>query len=167
MTTTRDEILGRIEADHQAWVALVATVDPARLGEPGPMGDWSFKDLVSHLLSWRNRTIGRLAAARQGGPRPANPWPAGMTEDDPINDWFRNQDASRSAADLLAAYERSFDSLAQAVAALPSAAFVAESATSPGYFRWRDATGELVSDFSGHLNDHADDVRAWLERPAT
>ena len=137
------------------------------MSEPGAMGDWSFKDLVSHLLSWRNRTIGRLAAARQGAQRPANTWPAGMTEVDPINDWLRSQDANRSAADLLAAYERSFDSLAEAVAALPSAAFVAESATSPGFFRWRDATGELESPFSGHLNDHADDVRAWLERPTT
>ena len=25
--------------------------------EPGPMGEWTFKDLAAHLLGWRERTI--------------------------------------------------------------------------------------------------------------
>jgi hypothetical protein len=53
--------------------------------------------------------------------------------------------------------------LAGAVRALPEGSFIAETAT-PGYFRWRDADGELESDFAGHLQDHAGDVRAWLAR---
>jgi len=32
----------------------------------------------------------------------------------------------------------------------------------PGSYRWRDSAGELESDFSGHLSDHTDEVRAWL-----
>jgi len=125
------------------------------------MGDWSFHDLVSHLLAWRSRTIGRLRAAAAGAPRPPAPWPASMTEDDPINAWFREQDASRGTDDLLADYAASFDRIRDAVAALSADAFVGPSDTD-GYFRWRDAAGELQSDFSGHLNDHVADVRAWL-----
>ena len=162
MASTKDVILAKLKADEAAWQSLVADVPPARLNEPGPMGEWSFRDLVSHLLSWRNRTIGRLQAAAQGAPRPLAPWPVGMTEDDPINAWFRDQDAGRSADDLLAAYAASFDRVAGAVAALPAAAFIAESATTPGYFRWRDSSGEIESDFSGHLQDHVSDVREWL-----
>lgn len=164
MAGTKDVILGKIKADESAWSALVADVPPGRMTEPGPMGDWSFRDLVSHLLSWRNRTIGRLQAAQQGAPRPPAPWPAGMTEDDPINAWFLEQDAGRSAADLLAAYGASFGRVSSAVAALPAEAFISESADSPGYFRWRDSAGEIESDFSGHLLDHVGDVRAWLAR---
>lgn len=162
MTSTQDDILHRIDADEAAWNQLVALVPPARMNEPGPMGDWSFHDLVSHLLAWRNRTITRLEAAAAGAPRPQAPWPAGMTEDDPINAWFREQNASRPTHDLLADYEASFSRIRNAVAALPADAFVGPSDTD-GYFRWRDAAGELQSDFSGHLNDHAADVRAWLE----
>lgn len=161
MTTTQDDILRRIDADEAAWNQLVAEVPPSRMDEPGPMGDWSFRELVSHLLAWRNRTAGRLEAAAAGSPRPSAPWPAGMAEDDPINAWFRDQDAGRSAEDLLADYAASFGRLRAAVAALTADAFVGEGGTS-GYFRWRDSAGELESDFSGHLNDHADDVRAWL-----
>jgi hypothetical protein len=159
---TKDVILEQIAADEAAWTALVADIPAQRLEEPGPMGDWSFRDLVSHLLAWRNRTIGRLEAARAGAPRPPAPWPAGLTEDDPINAWFRAQDAGRSAADLLAAYAASFARLAAAVEGIPASAFIAESPDAPGYFRWRDTAGEVNSDFSGHLLDHIGDVRAWL-----
>jgi hypothetical protein len=162
LPSTKDVLLARIADDEIAWHALVAEVPVVRRGEPGPMGDWSFRELVSHLLAWRNRTIGRLEAAAQRAPRPPQPWPAGVTDDEPINAWFREQDASRTAEDLLAEYAASFGRVSTAVAALPPEAFVAESATTPGYFRWRDTAGELESDFSGHLREHVDDVRAWL-----
>jgi hypothetical protein len=163
VASTKDTILQLVGEDEVAWNALVAEIPGERMDDPGPMGDWSFKDLVSHLLAWRSRTIGRLGAAAAGRPRPANPWPSTANEDDPINAWFREQDAARSAADLLDEYSSSFSRLAAAVQSLPEGAFIAESET-PGYFRWRDADGELESDFSGHLQDHADDVRAWLAR---
>ena len=163
MTTVKDDILGRIDADEAAWQQLVREVPAARLDEPGPMGDWSFRDLVSHLLAWRNRTTGRLQAAAAGAPRPPAPWPADMQDDDPINAWFRDQDAGRSAADLLADYAASFGRIRSAVSALPAEAFLGETET-PGYFMWRDTAGDVQSDFSGHLNDHADDVRAWLAK---
>ena len=163
MAPTKDQILDMITADEVAWASLAAEVPADRRDEPGPMGDWSFRDLVSHLLAWRDRTIGRLQAAAGGAPRPANPWPAGVSEDDPINAWLRDQDAGRSAEELLAAYAASFGRLTEAVRALPPESFLAQSDT-PGYFRWRDNTGEVESDFSGHLQDHADDVRAWLAK---
>ncbi len=163
MSTVKDDILGRIDADEVAWNDLVAQVPPARMDEPGPMGEWSFRDLVSHLLAWRNRTASRLQAAAAGAPRPPAPWPAEMNDDDPINAWFRDQDAGRSAADLLADYADSFGRIRRAVQELPADAFLGEADT-PGYFCWRDSQGELQSDFSGHLADHADDVRAWLAR---
>lgn len=163
MASTKDQILAKIAADGGAWAALAGAVPAERMTDPGPMGEWSFRDLVSHLLAWRNRTIGRLEAAAAGAPRPASPWPASVTDDDPINAWFREQDAGRTAEDLLGEYEASFARLSSAVSALAPESFLAESDT-PGYFRWRDNSGELESDFSGHLQDHAADVRAWLTR---
>jgi hypothetical protein len=163
MDSTKDQILGKIAADEGAWASLVGEVPADRRDEPGPMGEWSFRDLVSHLLAWRNRTIGRLDAAFAGAPRPANPWPATVSDDEPVNAWLRDQDIGRSASDLLAEYGASFTKLSRAVNALPAESFLSESET-PGYFRWRDNSGEVESDFSGHLQDHADDVRTWLAR---
>lgn len=163
MAWSRDEIKARILADHGAWRALLARVEPGWMDEPGPMGEWSFKDLVSHLLAWRNRMVDRVEAAAAGRPRPANPWPAGMNEDDPINAWFRDRDAPRSAAELVAAYDGSFDRLAGALESLPTSTSFADGGTA-GYFRWTDANGEIESDFFGHLGDHVADVDSWLAR---
>ena len=165
MTSTQDVILARLEDDERAWKALVAEVPVARMDEPGPMGEWSFRDLVSHLLAWRQRTIGRVTAAQAGTARPGNPWPADLgADDDAINAWFKDQDAGRSSAVLLDAYAGTFDQLSALVAGCPAEAFIGEDEANPGYFRWKDNTGELTSDFSGHLNDHADDVRSWLAK---
>ena len=128
------------------------------------MGEWSFRDLVSDLLSWRSRTIGRLDAAKAGAPRRANAWRADVSDDEPVNAWLREQHAGRSAQDLLSEYAASFARLSSAVAALPTDAFLAETEPSSGYFRWRDTSGEVESDFSGRWREHANDVRAWLAK---
>ena len=161
MASTGEDLAARFRADRGTWRALVARVPRERADAPGVMGDWTFKDAVSHLAAWRARTVGRLEAAVHGAPRPANPWPGEMTDTDPINAWFRDQAASRTLDDLLAEYDASFERMAVAVAALPSTANPIESET-PGYYRWSDAVGPLESDFFGHLAEHIADIEAWL-----
>src|SRR5262245_1971729 len=118
MRTKAEQIAG-IKADQQFWRDLAAEVGPERYGEPGPTGDWSFGDMAGHLAGWRNRTIKRLEALARGEPDPPTPWPAELgDDDDTINDWIRRNDASRSAADLVADYEGSYDRLIVALAAL-------------------------------------------------
>lgn len=163
MAWSRDELVARFGADRVTWQALIAEVDGDRMDEPGPMGDWTFRDLVGHLSAWRNRTAARLEAAARGEPRPANPWPADVDDDDAINDWFRQRDADRSIDDLLADYDASFERIATGVAALPAGANPTEAAT-PGYFNWNDQNGTIESDFFNHLGTHAADVRAWLAK---
>jgi len=132
------------------------------MDEPGPMGEWTFKDLVGHLGAWRSRNVARLEAAVRREPRPVNPWPETMTEDDPINDWFRERDSDRPVDDLLGEYDASFDRMATAIETLPDDAILGEADT-PGYYRWRDTEGEIQSDFFNHLDAHVADVEAWLD----
>ena len=71
----RTHVLDRIEREHEAWRALVEEVGRDRMTEPGPMGEWSFKDLAAHLLGWRQRTVARFEAAAAGREEPKPPWP--------------------------------------------------------------------------------------------
>jgi hypothetical protein len=153
---TRAEQIAVIRADQQFWRDLAAEVGPARYTEPGPMGDWSFGDMAGHLVGWRNRTIARLKAAARREADPPPLWPADLENDDAINAWSRNQHAERSAGQLVADYDASYDRLIRALEALPDAAFTT-------VIEW---LGEpLVNiDFTGHLHDeHVPSVRAWLE----
>lgn len=156
---TKAEALAALKADQQFWRDLAAEVGPGRYAEPGPMGDWTFGDMAGHLLGWRNRTISRVDALGRGEAEPAPPWPAGLGDDDAIiNDWIREQDSGRSPDELVAAYDRSYDRLAEAIEAVPD-----DRLTDPDAFPWLE--GALVdADFTGHLHDeHVPDVRAWLD----
>ncbi len=157
---TKDELLTSIQTERGEWNALVSKVGEGRMDEPGPMGAWTFKDLAAHLTGWRERTIGRIAAAGRGEPEPPPPWPAGLTEDDAINDWIYNQNRDRPPHDVLADADRSYERLAAAVAALPE-----EAVTTPGYFPWMEGRALADGDLFGHLHEeHEPDVEAWLAR---
>jgi hypothetical protein len=155
---TKAEQLAAIRADQQFWRDLAAEVGPARYGEPGPMGEWSFGDMAGHLVGWRNRTIARLEAAARSEPEPADPWPAELDDDDAINPWMRAQHADRSPAQLIAEYDASYDRLAAAIDGLSD-----EQLTNADAFPW---LGEPLvdADFTSHLHDeHVAGVRAWLD----
>ena len=154
----REILRSRIDEGHDMWRELVADVGEDRTDEPGPMGEWTFKDLAAHLLAWRERSIARLEAAAAGRPEPAPPWPRRMRDDDTINAWFQEQSRGNSTRDVLDAYDASFDRLRDALLALPPATL-----TDPMALPWLEGTAAVDNDWSGHLRDeHLPSVRAWL-----
>ena len=147
-------------ADSQrAWRDLVAEVGEDRMIEPGPMGEWSFHDLVVHLLGWRDRTVARLEAIAAGESDPPEPWPTDLPDgDDPINDWIQAQGADRSVPEVLAAIDASHDQLATALRAIP-----AEILTDPNGIPWLDGTAAVDVDWVSHYHvEHEPSVLAWL-----
>ena len=155
-TTTKDELLARIRAEHEGWRALVAEVGEGRMERPGPMGEWTFKDMAAHLSGWRERTIRRVEAGP--GVEPPTLWPATLTDDDAINDWIHERNRDRPLGDVLADADASYDRLAAAITALPDA-----DVTMPGRFAWMEGGALADGDFFGHLHEeHEPSLRAWL-----
>jgi hypothetical protein len=161
MTTSAKQEVGRkIRADRAFWRALRDDVGRDHMNEPGAMGDWTFKDLVSHLAGWRNRRIAQLEATARGGPEPSAPWPADFEDDETINAWIRERDRDRTLDDLLADYDATFERLAAAIEALPEPALI-----DANYFPWTDGSPLIEGDFGSHLHeDHAPSVREWLAK---
>lgn len=126
--------------------------------EPGPMGEWTFKDMAAHLAAWRNARIPMIEAIGRGEPIPAPPWPAALDDDDRVNAWFQDRDRDRPLDDVLADYDASFERLAAALEALPGA--VAHDADA---LPWAGGTPAVDIDFTDHLHaEHLPNVRAWL-----
>jgi hypothetical protein len=154
----RAELIALIERERAWWRDLVDEIGEARMTEPGPMGEWTFKDMAAHLLGWRERTLGRLEAAAEGLEEPRPPWPAALEEDDSINAWIQERTSGQSVREVLDATDRSYDRLAQAVAALPE-----ELLTRPDAFTWLGGESLADTNLFGHLHDeHMPSVRAWL-----
>lgn len=155
--TTRAELLQAIDTERISWQDLVTEVGPERMEAPGPMGDWTFKDLTAHLTGWRERTIDRIEAGP--GVDPPMPWPAQLTTDDEINDWFYAQNRDLPVRDVLADHDQSFARLAAAIAALPD-----DDLLLPGRFDWLGGAALVDVELFGHLHEeHEPSVRAWLD----
>ncbi len=159
---TKGEILAAIERERAAWETLLAEVGEARMLEPGPMGEWSFKDLTAHLTGWRARSLQRLEAAANGQPEPAPVWPANRQTDDEINAWIHEVNADRLLGEVVGESRESYARLAEIIQMLPD-----DALNDPAHFPWLEgaALGEAIvsGDFFGHYyEEHEPSVRQWL-----
>jgi hypothetical protein len=154
---TREDLLRQIADERAEWNALVDSIDEHRLEEPGPMGEWTFKDLAAHLLGWNERQVDEIEAGP--GVDPPTPWPSTLQNDDAINAWIYEQHHDRPAGDVLSDLDRSYERLANAIANVAD-----DDLLTPGRFDFMGGQRALVeADFFSHYrDDHAPDVRAWL-----
>jgi hypothetical protein len=163
---TKGQVLAAIDRERQAWETLLAEVGEARMLEPGPMGDWTFRDLIAHLDGWRARGLQRMEAAIAGQPEPPSPWPANLDSDDKINSWIYERNRDRLLGEVIDESRQSFARLAEIVQRLPD-----EALSDPNYFPWLEgnALGPAIAngDYFGHLHEeHEPSVRQWLDEGA-
>jgi uncharacterized damage-inducible protein DinB len=149
--------LSRIQQERDDWHALLAEVGEDRMEEPGPMGDWTFKDLAAHLLGWRERTISLIEAGPDGNP--PTPWPATLDGDDQINAWIYEQHRDRPLRDVLVDMDQSYERIVDLIERMPEG-----DLTAPGRFKWMGDERLFEVDFAGHLREeHEPSIRAWLQ----
>jgi len=126
-----------------AWQGLLdsfAGVPNERLAEPGVAGDWSAKDVLTHVAYWDNEDVAAIERTLKGVPDPEG------VDYEAVNvrvaierrDWT----VARVRDDLL-------DTHARVVSALRAAP---------------DFSPETVRESLKHYDDHAAEIRAWRER---
>ena len=161
-TDLKQQSLAAIDAERAAWQALVAAVGTDRMQEPGPMGEWTFKDLAAHLTGWRHYSIARIEAVNRGEPLPSTPWPPELTDDDSINDWIYARERDRPLTDVLADADATFSRLTAAVETLDDVQLA-----DPGRYPWMEgrSLGDVLISryYFAHLHEeHEPGLRAWL-----
>jgi hypothetical protein len=163
---TKADALARIAEDREHWRQLVAAVGEEKMEQPGPMGEWTFKDLAAHLTFWQESTIAKLEAGLdQDAPitwpadlTPYDPADPEQTDWDPINAWVHEQHRDRPVREVLAEADAVYDRLAATIAALPDA-----DVNTPGHYASLGGKALAEIGFNGHLEEeHEADVRAWL-----
>ncbi len=166
--TTKAGLLDWARRERAGWELLVAEVGEARMLLPGPMGDWTFRDLLAHLDAWQRYEQAPLELALTGG-RPAPPWPADLNptrDQDRINQFVYEATRHRPPADVLRDARQTWDRLEEGLAALPDVVLA-----DPGPVAWMDGKPlgpTVLREATGHYHqDHEADVRAWLATQET
>lgn len=151
------ETVRALRADVESAVAKMIEAQ-----EPPRDDDWTLKDVIAHLTSWRLTTAARLEAGLHGG-EPELPWPAPLDEDedlDEINRWFDETNRANSADDIARESHQTFERVERAIATLSD-----EALFTVGRFAWLpdEALGPAVIGGSlEHHQEHEPDLRARL-----
>jgi hypothetical protein len=157
------ELVAGLQAENQQWETLLGQISTAQMDEPTVAVDWSVKDIVAHITTWRQRTVDRLQAAADGTQPPPPPWPAHLASDEEINAWIYARHHLRSVEAVLEDARRIFAQLIAAVEALPDHAF-----TEPNHFPWLEGEPLGTETFFAHFHEeHEPDLRAWLAQQRT
>ena len=61
----KPELLNWLQEEHQQWEALLERIDPIHMDQVGVNGQWSFKDLIAHLIPDGLRSIASLQALQR------------------------------------------------------------------------------------------------------
>jgi hypothetical protein len=161
MTTSVTDIKGKLiavvergEADQAALVALLSDAEKAAIGEPD---HWAVKDQIAHLNFWRDRTLRRLIAVRDGV-EPPGPSPDFQPENERN---FVNQQ-HKPWSEIIAESDRLFRETKQVIPQLTDAQLTEPVKIGTDEIKLAE---RIVSDFMEHPAEHL--TQLYRERGET
>jgi uncharacterized protein (TIGR03083 family) len=133
-----------------SWQSLLATLDGIpedRMTEPGPVGDWSVKDIFGHIAFWDRMAIEAVRRRAAGQADRQLDWET-LNETEAAARRDRPLDALRD--EMLRTHERLLDTVRSLLDQDPT----------------KEATiiDSLRADTYEHYDEHAAEIRAWRER---
>jgi hypothetical protein len=136
-------VVERGEADQAALVAQLSDAEKAAVGEPD---HWAVKDHIAHLNFWRERTLRRLIAVRNGT-EPPGPVPDFQPENE------RNFTEQRHTpwSEIIGESDRLFSVAKQAISGLSEAQLTEPQATASVEITLSE---RVVSDYLEHPSEH-------------
>lgn len=73
------QLLEQMQAGYAEWLALLDTIPPERISEPGAVGHWTVKDIIAHIAAEHRWLAAQLDAAAHRQ-RPPEQRPTGASE---------------------------------------------------------------------------------------
>jgi hypothetical protein len=157
---TKASILTAIQAESEALNATLRRIDRADLTAPGVEGEWSVKDILNHLSSWRRLLIIWTNDLLQGR-TPDRPDPTESWQDiDQVNDKLYLETRQRSLNESLKEFASACEASVQLVEGLEEADLI-----DPNRFAWRRGVPlwQMVAGNTWvHDREHRETIEGWL-----
>jgi len=151
----RDELLAALEAARAKLDAAIEGLSSEDMTAPGPVGDWSVKDLLSHVTSWDVDLLTNLGKAQRGQKPGRTQWdPAGIQAQ---NDVWHQELKDRPLERVLADYDGVHAQVLRAVSALTDAELEAPIAWRGGQPLYKYFVDHIVI----HEDEHGAELAEW------
>jgi uncharacterized protein (TIGR03083 family) len=159
--TSKQDLLVAIDKEREALEALLETLTPEQMTEPGVVGAWSVKDVLAHLIEWEQMVLG-WHRARLRGETPELPAPGYKWNQTPeLNQMIYEKHRNRALDDVLAQFGDSHQEILSVIQALSS-----EELFTAGQYAWtkKNTLGTyFVSATSSHYLWARKEIRKGLK----
>jgi hypothetical protein len=162
----QNELLKALENEREKFLDLIDDLSEDELQEPGVTGDWSIKDILSHLTHWEAELVKLLWQARRGQ-EPSALILRGLAGEDEeeVDQTNARWHAELSGRPLESVLEDFHAVRTQTIRRVE--AFKEAELADPNRYRWLDGKPLwewIEGDSFGHEAEHAMEIRAWLEK---
>ncbi|HEX2194192.1 MAG TPA: maleylpyruvate isomerase N-terminal domain-containing protein [Candidatus Limnocylindria bacterium] len=167
MSSIKDRCLADMQAAWRETEAMLATIPPERLTEPGVTEDWSVRDLLAHIAGYERYTaeaiLGDLTerkpTPRELYGRDESPTPEDEANDDTTNAWVVAYWRTRPVEETLSEYRWAHQRLVEAVQACPEEAF--EDPSRLPVIKGKPLEQVISDQCQGHHAEHLAQIRPW------
>jgi hypothetical protein len=159
---TQDEILDALEDGREKFLDAIEGLPDEAMRESGVCGDWSMKDLLSHLSRWEAELVKLLWEASQGDQPDTVHF--GKTSIDEMNAIWHKDSAGRPLERVMEDFIAVRKQTNRRVQA-----FSDEDLNDPQHFAWQRSEPLwkwVASDSFGHEEEHLAQVQEWRSRRA-
>jgi hypothetical protein len=147
----KDELLSALKEERAHLRAMLAKLDDAQMVTPGVQGNWSVKDILTHISVWDRRGTRWVKTATEGQ-MPEIPGPGLNRQDfDRLNHQTYLENRGRPLAEVMEEFNESYGELCEQVEALSEGV------------AGRPIMGELISWRYKHSRRHRGHIREWLD----
>ncbi|MBN2500170.1 MAG: ClbS/DfsB family four-helix bundle protein [Anaerolineales bacterium] len=128
---TKTHLLAESEKEHNALEDTLSTLTPEQITQTGVVGEWSVKDVLTHLYAWEQMVLSWLAAS-QNGETPYVPAEGYKWSQLPaLNEHIRVTHAGHSLDEVQTMFQASYQQTTERIAPLSE-----EMLFTPGLYPW-------------------------------
>lgn len=154
---TRSELLTALKHSRAEMDSALAGLTEAQMTEPGVVGEWSVKDLLSHLTAWEVQLVTTLGQLQRGQRLKSVPWTD--EEAEKLNAQWSVDYRDRPLENVLADFHAVRPQTARQVERLTEA-----DLSEPRAFLKGDTLAKMIAvETFEHEAEHLPHLRAWRE----
>ena len=151
----RDELLAALVAARAKLDAALAGMGPEEMTAPGPVGDWSVKDLLAHVTAWDVDLLTNLGKVRRGQKPGRTQWDSAGIQAQ--NEAWQAELKDRPLERVLADYAGVHQQLLRGVRSLSDAELEAPA----DWLQGRPLAKYFVDHVVTHEDEHAVELAEW------
>jgi len=146
--TTRADLLKEIYAERDKLEALLKTMPPDVFSEKKVVGEWTVKDVLSHLIAWEQMVILWVQSGYEGKTIPVPAEGFKWSELPELNEKIYHEHKEESSSEVLAKFDQSYHQILDLLNAIPE-----QDLFTPGLHKWQNKN-MLAAYFKSSMSSH-------------